>query len=71
MGYAMAVSACFGCGRAFGYNPHKVPSIPIKGVKQPICRMCVERVNPMRKANGVPEIIPDPEANEMIPEEEL
>ena len=71
MGYAMVFSACFGCGRVFGFNPHKVPSIPVKGVKQPICRDCVERVNPMRKANGVPEIVPDPNAYEPIEEHEL
>ena len=71
MGYVFAMSPCFACGRVFSYNPHKVPSIRIQGVKQPVCRACVERVNPMRTANGMPEIVPDPEAYEMIPEEEL
>lgn len=71
MGYVMAMSACFGCGAPFAYNPNLVPSIRHEGVKQPICKACIERVNPMRKANGLPEIIPDPRAYEAIEEHEL
>ena len=71
MGYAIVFAPCFGCGRVFGFNPHKVPSILVKGVKLSICLDCVERVNPMRKANGVPEIVPDPDAYEPIEEHEL
>lgn len=71
MGYAIVFSACFGCGLPFGYNPHKVPSVPINGTKEPICKACVDRVNPMRRANGLPEIIPLPDAYEPIDEREL
>jgi len=59
MGYALCMSACYGCGRVFSYNPHLVPSItppagrPGAGTRQPICETCVTRANPIRVANGL------------------
>lgn len=70
-GYAVAISPCFGCRKTFGYNPHKVPSIPIKGVREPICEVCVERANPVRIENGLDPIVVLPGAYEPIPEGEL
>jgi len=70
-GYAIVISPCFGCGKTFGYNPHKVPSIPIKGVREPICADCVERANPQRIANGLDPIVVLPGAYEPIDEGEL
>jgi hypothetical protein len=55
-GYAVAVGPCFGCKRTFAFDPDKVPSIPINGEREPICRHCVTRVNPQRKRNGLPPI---------------
>jgi hypothetical protein len=71
MGYAMCHSSCIGCGQLMAYNPMRVPSVTIEGVRQPICRNCVERVNPLRKANGLMPIVPLPDAYEPCPEEEL
>jgi hypothetical protein len=71
MGYVMATSACFGCKRLFSYNPVRVPSITIDGVRQPVCEACVERVNPMRAKNGLPPIVPLPDAYEPCDESEL
>jgi hypothetical protein len=68
MGYMMAHGDCFRCGRFFSFNPHLVPSIPLArnaegqfvptpgGERHPICRACVEQVNPIRKASGLFEI---------------
>ena len=70
-GYAIAISPCFGCGKTFGYNPHKVPSIPIKGVREPVCGDCVERANPIRVANGLDPIVVLPGAYDPIDEGEL
>ena len=71
MGYAMCYSSCFGCGRVFGYNPHRVPSVRIDGVRQPVCADCVERVNPERIKNGLEPIVPAADAYEAIHESEL
>ena len=71
MGYAFATSACFGCGRLFTYNPVRVPSIRIKGVREPICLACITATNPKRIANGLEPITPHPEAYEPCDEREL
>jgi hypothetical protein len=64
MGTYLMVGTCVGCGRLFGFHPHKVPSVLVKGVREPICLECVHRVNPIRRANGLAEIIPLPGAYE-------
>jgi recombinational DNA repair protein (RecF pathway) len=71
MGYALAFSACATCNRTFGYNPHRVPSIRIEGVREPVCRTCIERANPLRKAKGLEEFKIHPDAYEPIEESEL
>jgi hypothetical protein len=69
--YALGTSLCAGCHRIFCYNPLRVPSIVIKGSREPICQDCVERVNPIRIANGLEPIVPLPDAYEPIHESEL
>lgn len=71
MGYILAHGACIGCNRLFAFNPHKVPSIPIKGTREPICQACVDIVNPRRVANGLEPIKPARDAYEPIDENEL
>ncbi len=70
-GWAIVTSACQGCSQIFSYNPHKVPSIRVEGVRQPICRNCIERASVIRVANGLDPIELHPEAYEPIREEEL
>jgi hypothetical protein len=53
MAWMVAISPCWSCGQVFSYNPDLVPSIPIDGVRQPICGKCVERANPRRIENGL------------------
>jgi len=67
MGYVQCIALCVGCKQLFAFNAERVPSITIDGVKQPICRDCVARVNPRRIANGLEPIVPLPGAYE--PEE--
>lgn len=71
MGYAMATSNCFGCGRVFSYNPVRVPSVRVRGSREPICQDCVNRANPERIKNGLEPIVPAPDAYEPVNEEEL
>jgi hypothetical protein len=71
MGYAVCMGPCIGCRRPFGFNPLRVPSVVIEGERRPICRACVERVNPQRLANGLPPIVPLPDAYEPVDESEL
>ena len=53
MAFMFCTGVCFGCRRPFSFNPDLVPSIPINGVKEPVCADCVARVNPQRLANGL------------------
>jgi hypothetical protein len=71
MGYVFATSPCYGCKQIFSYNPMRVPSIRIDGDRRPICRACVERVNPQRVANGLDPIVPLSDAYEYCDESEL
>ena len=68
MGYYYGMGACYCCRRPFTFNVHLVPSIKIDGVRQPLCRDCIERANPKRIANGLEPVVPHPDAYE--PEEE-
>jgi hypothetical protein len=53
MGFMTAMAPCFGCGRVFGFNPERVPSIRVDGVRQPVCEDCMERANAQREAQGL------------------
>jgi len=64
MGWMFVLGECYGCGRMFTFNADHVPSIPIDGVREPICRDCVERANPERVKNGLEPIVPHPDAYE-------
>lgn len=69
--FATAMSPCYGCHRVFSYNPVAVPSITVNGVREPICQNCVNLVNPKRIANGLPPIVPLPDAYMGCDESEL
>jgi hypothetical protein len=72
MGYALAIGPCIGCGRLFHFNPLRVPSCSaITGKREPLCRDCVDLVNPHRIANGLSPIVPLPGAYEAAEEGDL
>lgn len=56
MGFYTIFGACYSCGKMFSFHPHKVPSLSVKGERQPICKDCIDRVNPIRKEKGLPPI---------------
>ena len=72
MAYATVFSPCINCNQVFGFNPHRVPSIPVNGVREPVCRECIDTENARREANDL-ELLPEPHANayEPIHESEL
>jgi len=71
MGYALMMGPCINCGQVFGFNPNKVPSIRVKGQREPICKLCVEWANSERKKKGFPLFAINEDAYEPISEEEL
>jgi hypothetical protein len=58
-------SSCWVCGQLFAFDPHTVPSVPLTAHgepaqmqhdvvhRKPVCRECVERINPSREAAGL------------------
>lgn len=62
------LGTCIGCKRPFTFSPSRVPSVRVNGEREPICRDCVERVNPRRIANGLDPIVPLPGAYDPDPE---
>jgi len=71
MGYVFAWGICHRCGGTFAFNPMRVPSARVNGVRVPFCRQCVEWANPIRIKNGLEPIVPAPDAYDACPEEEL
>jgi len=54
MGYVFMTAGCYVCGTLFSFNPMKVPSIRDgNGVRQAVCRACVELANKVRKERGL------------------
>ena len=56
MGYYQILGACVVCRRPFMFHPHKVPSVRVHGVREPVCFDCLQLANAKRRAAGVAEI---------------
>ncbi|HEY7233883.1 MAG TPA: hypothetical protein VH539_07015 [Gemmatimonadaceae bacterium] len=71
-GYAIAMGPCVACGRPFGFNPLRVPSLVINGTREPVCASCYERLRDVQRTNGLP-VWPDPlpDAYDPVSAEEL
>jgi hypothetical protein len=70
-GFAIVTSACVNCGRVFGFNPHKVPSVNVNGTREPVCEPCLKVWNTHRVAAGLPAIPALPGAYDPLPAAEL
>lgn len=68
MGYMMIYAPCVVCKKPFASNPNKVPSFRVNGVKEPICKSCLDLVNEKRKEKGL-EPFPPPLPGAYEPEE--
>jgi hypothetical protein len=53
MGWMFVMGPCYGCGVIFCFNADLVPSLWVKGQREPVCAECVARANPTRVANGL------------------
>ena len=72
MGYALMLGPCVRCHRVFPFNPVRVPSVKVKGIKEPVCSGCHRWANTERKKLGLPPFSdPHPDAYRACPEEEL
>ena len=69
MGYMFVMATCISCGNSITFNPHKVPSIRVKGVREPLCKVCFEKWNVIhRTSKGLDPVPLDPEAYKPVSE---
>ena len=47
----IVVSTCIGCNELISYNPEKVPSLRIEGVRHPLCKNCFNRWNKIHRTD--------------------
>jgi hypothetical protein len=71
MGYVLMHGPCIACGQIFSYNPHAVPSVPVEGKRQPVCKPCITKANAERVKLGRDPHPIRPDAYEPLPEAEL
>lgn len=70
--WVMMYGRCYTCEKDFGFNPHKVPSLrDAQGVRQAVCKECVELANVIRLEKGLEPFTVHPDAYEPLPEHEL
>jgi len=62
------VGTCVGCKKPFSFHPNLVPSVRVRGSREPICKACVTAANPKRIANGLEPIVILPGAYEAAEE---
>ena len=71
-GYAFCLGECLICKETFYFNPMKVPSSSaVTGKREPICRICMDHLNTIRREKGLEPFTIHPEAYDACPEEEL
>jgi hypothetical protein len=58
MGYMIAMGACAACHRPMSFNPNTVPSIRVNGLREPVCKACIDAENVRRKALNDPALPP-------------
>ncbi len=70
MGYILVHGFCAQCHSPVAVNPNHCPSVMIDGKREPVCRPCIEVVNPQRIANGLEPFVIHPDAYEPLNEYE-
>lgn len=71
MGYAIGMGTCYGCGQTFSFNPNKVPSLRVDGVREPVCQVCMTKINILRERRGLKPFEIHKDAYEPVDEGEL
>ena len=68
MAFMFVIGGCINCGVMITFNPSRVPSIRVNGVREPLCVTCHARWNEIhRSSKGLEPVAIHPEAFE--PEE--
>ncbi len=60
--FVSVMAPCITCGTIISCNPKRVPSIRVDGKREPVCRTCIERINPQRIEKGLEPFTIHPDA---------
>ncbi len=71
MAFVTMTSACANCRRLFAYNPVRVPSVRVRGVREPVCGACMAELNQKRRDAGLDPIPIAPDAYDAVDEAEV
>jgi hypothetical protein len=71
VGFTLCIAPCAGCGKIITFNPVRVPSVRVHGVKEPVCKECIDKANFLRKEKGLQELEYASDAYEPCDEGEL
>jgi len=52
MAWMQVIGECVICGIMFSFNVHHVPSVVVDGVREPVCRDCMNRANAILESQG-------------------
>jgi hypothetical protein len=70
--FVSLTSPCARCGALIWfYNPVRVPSVVVKGRREPLCRPCVEWANVERAKRGLPIWPIYPDSYDAVDEQEV
>jgi hypothetical protein len=69
--FVSGAGKCVSCRKLFSFNPNLVPAIRVNGIREPICKTCVDAVNPTRIARGLEPIVILPGAYEAADEADV
>ena len=61
MSFMFGVGICINCKTPMSFNPDKVPSLVVRGEREPLCRSCVERWNEIHRTSKGLSPVPIPE----------
>lgn len=68
LAFMLVYGTCCACGSRISFNPDKVPSLRVNGVREPICRACFEQWNQIhRTSKGLDPLPLAPDAYEPEP----
>jgi hypothetical protein len=62
MPYVQCFGACIVCHRLFSFNPYRVPSVRVRGDREPVCASCLAVANRRRADRGLEPIVALPGA---------
>lgn len=70
--YAFCIGECANCHRPITFNPVRVPSVRVNGVKEPICQGCADQWNQIHRiSKGLEPVLIHQDAYEPCEEAEL